>query len=184
MKLTIVNNSLVPIAAAGHVTVPAGESIEQEGRTQAEYASLVSRYASDDVQIHAELEAADFQPVYCNMKTPADPAGGVDSLAAVGFDIETYDGNAAAITDQMYFAVFSDAACTTLSTTATLDTAATGTIDSGAGTACLLVTPDGGELSVTVSDTEDEAVYLKAWAVGTGRAMDTSDVHTVTFTAA
>jgi len=183
MQITIVNNSTQPVPGPGATTVPAGDTLTLANRTQAEYASLVTSFVSDLVQVHATLEAADLPPINCVMKDPGDPAGGVDTIAGVGFDLKTQDGNDAGDDPQMYLGVFSDAECTTPSTTGTLDTATTGTIDEGAGTNVIKVTPDStGEFACSLSDTADETVYLKAWAVGTGRAMDTSGVDDVTFT--
>ena len=182
MQLTIVNNSSVPVPAPGAATVAAGESLTMSARTQAEAEQMIENYASDEVQITVTLEDSDYPPLKCAKKTPADPAADATDLAAVGFDINDLYGNAYSTDVAMYFGVFDDAACTTPSTTATLDTAATGTIDEGDGTNTLKVTPAGGVLSVTVSIpvAADQVVYLKAWAAN-ARPMDTSDVHTATF---
>ncbi len=183
MQITIVNNSSSPVPGPGSTTVAAGDSLTLAGRTQAEYAALMASYAADNVQVHATLEDADLPPLKATKKTPADPAADATTLAACGFDIEDLFGNAYSTTMKMYFACFDDAACTTPSTTATLDTAATGTIDSGAGTNTLAVTPAGGVLSVTLTIpvAADQVVYLKAWVLESERAVDTSDVHTATF---
>lgn len=138
----------------------------------------------DNVAVLAEIEGSDRAPIVNTMKTPADPGSGVATCAACGFDLLTEVGGAAGVAPQMYMGVFSDALCQTPSTTGTLDTAATGTIDDGDGTNLIKCTPDAtGEFSVTLTDTADETVYLKAWIVGIGYIVDSSSIDEVTFTA-
>lgn len=184
MKITCVNRSTNPVPMPGAVSCAAGATKFVTSRTVDEAAQMTEQYAGSAVEIFVELEAEDYPPILAVAKTPADPAGGVDTLAGVGFDLKTLDGNAVAYQPTMYLGVFSDAACTTPSTTATLDTATAGTIVSGGGTNLLEVTPSAtGEFACSVDDTADEAVYLKAWVAGSRRIVDTSDQHTVTFTA-
>jgi hypothetical protein len=187
MEITVINNQ-----AAGTARVPCvdsttlgpGETHVMPGRSSAEV-SLQMAYANgNDVMVLAQIEGNDRAPLVCAMKKPADPAGGVGTLAACGFDLETEAAAAANVAPQMYLGVFEDAACTIPATTATLDTAATGTIDAGAGTSLLTVTPSAaGVVSVTLTDTADEVVYLKGWPVGTDYIVDSSDVHAPEFTA-
>lgn len=184
MKIIIINRSTEPVATPAATSVAAGASLELTERTVGEYQRMVSQDAGEYVSIVGELEDADYPPLVCTQKTPADPAGGVDTLAGVGFDINDLVGSAADIDPQMYVGVFADAACLTPSTTADLDTATEGTIDEGAGTNLLKVTPDSaGGFTCSVDDTADETVYIKAWAVASQRPMDTSDQHAVTFSA-
>lgn len=183
MKVTIVNRSTDPVPGPGATSIAAGGLLMLENRLQSEVASLISTYVSDLVQVHVEFEAADLTPLISKIKTPSDPAADATTLAACGFDIEDLYGNAFSTTDKMYLGAFDDAACTIPSTTATLDTAATGTINAGAGTNTLEVTPDAGVLSVTLTipSAADQVVYLKAWVYSSERALDTSEVHTATF---
>lgn len=185
MQITIVNNSSDPVAAPGAVTVPAGASLVLASRTVDEYIGLIERYVSDLVTVTASLETADLPPLQCAMKTPADPAADATDVVACGFDMTDMYGTAFSTTDKMYFGVFDDAACSVPSVDATLDTAATGTIDAGDGTNVLEVTPAGGVLSVTCSipAAAAQTVYFKAWAhTDNPRPMDTSGTDAVDFT--
>lgn len=184
MQITIVNNSSEPVAAPGAVTVDAGDSLTLSGRTVSEYQGLIERYVADDVQVHVALESFDLPPLACTMKDPGDPGASVTTMAGVGFDIEDLYGAAFSTTDKMYLGVFDDADCTTPSADATLDTATTGTIESGAGTNVIKVTPAGGVFacSVDIPGAANQVVYLKAWAEsGTTRAMGTNGTDSVTF---
>jgi len=182
MKLTIVNNGTVPAPAPGSATVAPGSSLTMTSRTLDEAQQMIENHVSDLVKVFVELEDADYPPLKCVKKAPADPAANAVTLAACGFDIEDLYGSAYSTDVAMYLGAFDDAACTVPSTTATLGTAATGTIDEGEDTNAIKVTPAGGVLSVTLTipAAADQVVYLKAWAA-TGRPMDTSDVHTATF---
>lgn len=185
MKIKIVNNGTSDVAAPGSVTVAAGGTLTLTGRTVDEYQGLLERYVSDDVQVCCTLENSDLPPLQCVLKSPADPAADATTCAACGFDIKDLYGTAFSTTDQMYFGVFDDEDCETPSETATLATAATGTIVSGSGTNTLLVTPDAGVLSVTctIAEAAAQTVYFKAWAAtDTTRPMDTHDTDEVSFT--
>ena len=160
-----------------------GEQKEMSGRSADEAIASIALQAAD-VAVLVELEGSDRAAIVCDMKDPGDVSGGGTTLAACGFDLETQAGAAANVAPQMYLGVFDDATCQTPAENATLDTAATGTIDAGAGTNLLTVTPAAtGEVSVTLTDAEDETVYLKAWAVGTDYIVDSSDIDDVTFSA-
>jgi len=186
MKITVINKRASGednVYCLDGTQLAPGEQHEMLGRTKEDVVFAIG-VQDDDVSIVAEIEGSDRAPVVCTMKDPADPAGGVDTLAGVGFDLLTEAGAAANVAPQMYMGVFADADCQTPSTTATLDTATTGTIDSGAGTNLLKVTPDAaGEFACSVDDTADETVYLKAWIVGTGYIVDSGSTDDVTFTA-
>jgi hypothetical protein len=185
MQITIVNNSSQPVAAPGAVTVPPTGTVTLAARTVAEYIGLIERYVSDLVTVTATLETADLPPIQCTLKAPADPVIDATDVLACGFDMEDLVGTAFSTTGKMYFGVFDDAACTIPSVDATLDTAATGTIDAGAGTNVLEVTPAAGVLSVTCSipAAADQTVYFKAWAhTDNPRVMDTSGIDSVDFT--
>jgi len=181
MQITIVNNSdELVLAPDGHF-VPAGGSATMVARSKQELVVLLSKVGSD-VIVTAELDGVDFDPVVCDVKDIADPVGGVNDSAGEGFDILDLEGAAANVAPSMYFGVFSDAACTQLSTTATVHTATTGTIVSGSGTSLAVVTPSAaGVFACTVTDTEDETVYVKAWQHGTKYVVDTSDTSSITF---
>lgn len=183
MQLTVVNLSTSPVPCPGAVSCAAGETLVLANRTVEECAQMTEQYAGSNVQVNLELEAEDYPPIVSAIKTPADPGSGVGSVAACGFDLETLvDGTAVAYQPTMYFGAFDDEDFTIPAANATLDTAAAGTIDSGAGTNLLEVTPSvTGELSVTLTDAEDETVYLKAWVAGSRRIIDTSQSHPVPF---
>lgn len=187
MKITVINNQpagTTPIPCVDTTSVGPGETHVMTGRAVEEVATQMDHADGNDVIVMTEIEGIDRSPIVCAMKKPANPAGGVDTLAACGFDLNTEAGVAANVAPQMYLGVFDDAACTTPATTATLDTAATGTIDAGAGSNLLTVTPSAaGEVSVTLSESVDQQVFLKAWPVGSSYIVDSSDVHSPTFTA-
>lgn len=137
----------------------------------------------DQVTVLAKIEGSDRAPIICDMKNPADPAGGVNTLAGVGFDLETEAGAAANVAPQMYMGVFDDAACQIPAVHGNLSTPTTGTINSGSGTNLIKCTPSAaGVFACSVNDTTDEKVYLKAWIVGTDYVIDSSDTDDVTFT--
>jgi hypothetical protein len=183
MKITIVNRSSSQVQGAGMVSVAAGGTLVQTGRTQAEYAQLVAN-ADSDVQIHGELEAADYSPIKAVMKTPADPGSGVATIVGVGFDLKSLDGVAVSVQPKFWIGVFADAAGETLITTADFDTATAGTFDSGENTNLAKVTPSAtGEFACSLTDTADETVYIRVWPVSEQRFIDTSGYDTVTFSA-
>lgn len=185
MKITVINKR--PVTGLGvycvdGTTVIPGAQKEMTGRSKAD---VIFQLASqdDDVTVNAEIEGSDRAPIICDMKNPADPGSGVGTAAACGFDLETEAAAAANVAPQMYMGAFDDAACQIPSTTGTLDTAATGTIDSGAGTNLLKVTPDAaGEVSVTLTNSADTTIYMKAWPVGTDYVIDSKETDEVTFT--
>lgn len=184
MKITIINNTTATqVVAADQTTVDPGETHVMLGRSVDEAIFQMNIADGNDVMVLVEIEGNDRAPIIAAMKAPADPAGGTFTLAAEGFDLETEAGAAANVAPQMYLGVFDDAELTIPSVDGTLDTAATGTIDDGAGTNLLKVTPAAtGEVSVTLTATGAGVFYLKAWPVGTGYIVDASDVHVTTFT--
>ncbi len=187
MKITVINNRNSggqPVPCVDSTSCAAGTTHEMPNRSAEEVQLMMGHASGNDVIVLSELEAIDREPVVCVMKTPVAPGSGVGTNAANGFDLETQAGGAGNVAPQMYFGVFDDAACTTPAVNATLDTAATGTIDAGAASNLLTVTPSAaGVLSVTLTDAEDEEVYLKAWPVGTSYTVDCSDSHAVEFIA-
>lgn len=184
MQITIINKSSLAVPAPGAQTVAAGATRVMAGRTVGEFQETVALIASAQVQVLGTIEPEDYPPVKCVMKTPASPAGGVNTLAGNGFDIVLPWTGAAKIAPTMYFGVYQDAACTVPATTATLATAATGTIVSGSGTNMLVVTPSAdGIFSCTLTDTVDETVYLKAHQhAAYHHAMEMGAAHSVVFT--
>jgi hypothetical protein len=163
-------------------TVAPGEQHEMLGRSRTELIFQMNSQ-DDDVTVLGALEGDDRSPLINTMKAPADPAGGVVVLAGEGFDLLDEAGAAANKDPQMYLGVFDDADCQTPSVDGTLDTAAVGTIDDGAGTNLLKVTPSAaGVVSVTLTATADGEFWLKAWPVGTEYVIDASDTHKTTFT--
>lgn len=184
MKITVTNNQAAgtaPVPCIDSTSVLPGASHEMTGRSRDDLVMQMAQSNGDTVIVRAELEANDRSPLLCVMKTPSDPGSGVGTLAACGFDLLDEAAAAASVTPPMYMGVFQDADCTVPATTATLDTAATGTIDDGGGTYLLEVTPAAGVLSVTLTDSADEVVYLKAWPMDSSYAIDTSTTHTATF---
>jgi hypothetical protein len=185
MQIKVINNSSSAIVLPGDVTCAAGATRTVTGRTEAELSAFQQLHSDGEVIIEGTLEDADKIPLVCDMKAPADPAGGVNTLAAVGFDLEDEQAAAFSAQPEMYLGVFDDVALTTPSVNGTLDTAAAGAIDAGAGTNLLEVTPSAtGEMSVTLTQTDDIQCWVKAWPKTTvARIIDCSDVHAPTFTA-
>lgn len=184
MKITVINkrpSGGEKVYCVDQTTVEPGEQHEMTGRSKEDVIFQMA-VQDDDVSVVAELEGDDRSPLVNQMKSPADPAGGTFTLAAEGFDILDEAGAAFSTTMQMYLGVFDDADCQTPSADGTLDTAATGTIDEGAGTNLLKVTPDAGVVSVTLTGTGAGEFWLKAWPVDTDYVVDSSDTHKTTFT--
>lgn len=183
MKIIVINNTTatkIP-CVDGHTCVP-GETYEMTGRSKDEVVYMMQNVDENDVIIKSEIEGDDRAPIISKIKTPADPGSGVGTQAANGFDLETEAGAAANVAPQMYLGVFDDEELTTPAANATLDTAAAGTIDAGAGTNLLTVTPSAaGEVSVTLTDAEDETVYTTAWPVGTSYIIECTEYHTTPF---
>lgn len=186
MKITVINNR-----PSGGVAVPCvdstqckpGETHVMAGRDLNEIPGQMTFADGNDVLVFCELEGKDRSPLICDMKNPVDPAGGAVTCAACGFDLEDQGGAAANADPQMYLGAFDDAACTIPSVDGTLDTAATGTIDEGAGTNLLKVTSDAaGEVSVTLTVTAPATVYLKGWPVGSEYTVDSSETDEIIFT--
>lgn len=183
MQIKVINNSSSPVAMPGYQTCAAGATVTVTGRTRDELEQLQQAYSASNVIIEGTLEAADKILLVCDMKAPADPGSGVGTLAGVGFDLVDEQGAAFADQSKMYIGVFDDAALTTPSVNGTLDTAAAGTIDAGAGTNLLEVTPSAaGIVSLTLTQSDDIQCWVKAWPKPTvTRAIDCSDVHAPTF---
>jgi hypothetical protein len=180
MKIIVINNGTGQIPLPDSTTLAAGASKTLTSRTFSE-AQLLNSYASDNVFIRTELEAIDRSPLVATAKADASPT--IDTHAGCGTQLKDEAGNDMSVQPQMYVGAFDDAVCATLAANATLDTAAAGTIDSGAGTNLLKVTPSAtGEISLTLSDTTDEVVYVKCWPVGTDYTIDSSQKQTITFT--
>jgi len=135
-----------------------------------------------NVAVLGELEGDDRSPLICDMKAPADPAADTFELAGEGFDLLDQAGDAFDTDIQMYLGVFDDADCQTPSVDGKLGTAVTGTIDAGANTNLVKVTPAAGVVSLKLTATGPGVFYLKAWPVGTEYVVDSSDSHTTTFT--
>lgn len=188
MQITVINKRASTgnkFSCVDGTTVAPGAQHAMAGRSKAEYIHQMTLAAGDtDIAVVGQLDGAERSPVVCDMKDIADPAGGATTSAGEGFDLKTEAGAAANVAPQMYLGAFDDATCQTPATNATLDTASTGTIVSGGGTNLLKVTPDAtGEFACTLTDAEDEVVYLKAWPVGTDYVVDSSDSTTTEFTA-
>jgi len=186
MQITVINNRP---STGDKIWLPNGTSVAPgatavlTGRSRDEAIMLLAYNTPPTVKVLLALDANDRSPLICDMKNPADPAGGANTLAGVGFDLETESGAAANVAPQMWMGVFDDAACTIPAVHGTLNTASAGTINSGAGTNLLKVTPSAtGEFACTLTDTTDEKVYLKAWQVGTSYIIDAGDTDDVTFT--
>lgn len=188
MKITVINNRASTgekVPCVDGTSVAPGATHVMLGRSKEDVIYQMDHADGNTVIVIAQLEGDDREPIVCDMKNPSDPAGGATTCAACGFDLEDTAGTAANVAPQMYLGAFDDAACTTPAANATLDTAAAGTIDAGAASNLLTVTPSAtGEVSVTLTDAEDETVYLKAWPVGTDYIIDCSETDSVEFTAA
>lgn len=188
MKIIVINNNpsgSFPIPCVDGSSCSPGTTKTMLGRSKGDVGYMMSKANGNVVIIRAEIEASDRAPIVCDMKNPADPAGGVVELAGCGFDLETEAGVAANVAPQMYLGAFDDAACTVPSVDGTLSTATTGTIDSGSGTNLVKVTPSAaGIVALKLTVTEPGVIYLKAWPVGSDYVVDSSDTDTVTFTEA
>ncbi len=183
MKITVINNSSNPVPCPDYVNCAAGATRVLTGRSSAEYSAMVAGNSSTSVLIIGQLEDADLSPIVCNLKDPGDPAADQDYQTGMGFDLVMPQTGAANVAPNMYFGVFDNAACTIPAVNATLGTAVTGTIVSGAGTNLLVVTPSAaGVVSCRVDDAEDETVYFRAWPVSYARPVDCSEVVDITFT--
>jgi len=187
MKITVINKRAageMPVSCVDSTQCKPGETRVMLGRNEFDFATQMGVAINNEIIVRGQFEAVDYQPVKCVMKKPADPAGGANTVAAEGYDLKEIDGSTDAnVAPQMYMGVYSDVACTVPSATGTLATAAKGTIDSGSGTNLIKCTPDAtGEFSVTLTDTVDETVYLKAWPVAGDYLIDSSDSHSNTFT--
>lgn len=186
MKITVINkrpSTGENVYCVDGTQVEPGSQHEMLGRTKEDVLFMIG-VQDDYVTILSEIEGNDRAPLICDMKDPGDPASGVATMAGVGFDLETEAAAAANVAPQMYIGVFDDADCQTPAENADLDTATTGTIDSGAGTNLLKVTPSAaGVFACSVNDAEDEIVYIKAWPVDIEYIIDSSDVDSVEFTA-
>lgn len=184
MKITITNKRATggdAVQAMDGTQVAPGAQHTINGATPADLVFQMG-VADADVSVVGQMDAVDRAIIICDMKDVADPGSGVGSVAGEGFDLKDQAGAAAGVAPQMYMGVFDDADCKVPAANATLDTAGTGTIDSGAGTNLLKVTPDSaGEFDCTLTDAEDETVYLKAWPVGTDYVVDASDSSTTVF---
>ena len=187
MQITVINNrpaggAIVPLPDS--TSVGPGESKVMTGRTQAEAQLLITNYQSEDVIIRTALEAIDRAPIVATMKANVTGSGGATTAVGVGAQLASQDGTSESIQPQMFLGCFDDAACTVPAVNATLDTAAAGTIDEGAGTNLLKITPSAtGETSVTITDAEDEVVYIKQWPVDADYTVDSSGTQTATFSA-
>jgi hypothetical protein len=188
MKITVINNrpsSGDAVYCVDGVQVAPGSQHEMTGYPASDLLFEIENLQDDDVMVVGEIEGSDRAPLVCDMKDPGDPAGGAAEQTAEGFDLETEAGAAANVAPQMYMGVFDDATCQVPAVNATLDTATTGTINSGAGTNLIKCTPDAtGEFACSVLDAEDEKVYMRAWPVGIDYVIDSSEVADVEFTAA
>jgi len=186
MEITVINNRPAggaQVSAIDGTTVNPGQTHAMPGRSKDDVAYQMASASGHDVIVLCKIEGNDRSPVICDMKNPADPAGGTFLLNGVGFDLLTEAGVAANVAPQMYMGVFDNAACTIPSVDGVLSNAATGTIDSGTGTHLVKITPSAaGVASLRVTVTGARAVYLKAWPVGTSYIVDSSDTDTVTFT--
>lgn len=187
MKITVINQRPaggMPVTCVDSTQCKPGETHVMLGRNEYDFATQMLQALNNEIIVRGQFEAADYPPVKCVMKKPADPAGGVDTVAGEGYDLKEIDGTTDAnVAPQMYVGVYSDAACLTASTTGSLATPTKGTIDSGSGTSLIKCTPDAtGEFACTLTNTADTTVYLKAWPVGGDYLIDSSDSHSNTFT--
>jgi hypothetical protein len=187
MKITVINKRPSTgdnVACVDGTSVAPGAQHEMPGRSAAELVYQMGA-ADDDVAVIGEIDGTDRAPIINVMNVVADPAGGVDESTGEGFALKTEAGGDANVAPQMYMGVFDDADCQTPAANAVLDTATSGTIDSGAGTNLIKCTPTAaGAFACSVEDAEDEKVYMKAWPVGTDYIVDSSSTSDVTFTAA
>jgi hypothetical protein len=186
MEITVINNRPAggtQVYAVDDTTFNPGQTHVMTGRSLTDVAWQMASADGHNVMVLCKIEGADRAPIICDMKNPADPAGGVVLVNGAGFDLKTQAGAAAGVAPQMYMGVFDDAACTIPSVKGSLSTATAGTIDSGTGTHLVKVTPSGtGEVSLRLTVTGVGTYYMKAWPVGTSYVVDASETDSVTFT--
>ena len=186
MKITVVNSGTAHVPLPGYTSVEPGGSKTLTGRDKSEYLALVSQFAGSDVRVFGEIEDEDLPPINAEMANPGDGTSGADTVAGVGFSFKNaIDGQDVASVQKMYLGVFDDADGKVPATNATLDTASKGSILSGAGTHIIEVRTDSnGEFACTVTDSEDETVYIRCWPhAETSRMVDCSGSDSVTFSA-
>jgi hypothetical protein len=187
MQITVFNNRPTggeKVSCVDGTTVSPGSSHTMVGRSKAEYTYQMTASLSDDnVKVLASLEASDRAPLVVAMNDIADPAADATTSAGEGFALQSEAGAAANAAPAMYLGAFDDADCTVPAVNATLDTASSGTIVSGAGTNQLKVTPTAaGAFACTLTDAEVEVVYLKAWPADASYVVDSSDTTSAEFT--
>jgi len=187
MKITVINNNTAggnAVPCPDSTTVKPGQMKVLTGRTKEEATLLLNGFASDTVVIRTELEALDREPLFAVMKADNADTGGT-TATGVGFQLKSEDGTNKSAQPSIYIGCFDDADCLVPAVNATLNTAAEGTIVSGAASNLLKVTPSAtGEVSLTITDAELESVYVKAWAATGDYIVDSSDHQLITFTEA
>jgi len=181
MKIIVRNITTSP-AACFDLICAAGATLELTGRKPEEaIALLVSQGSTFDIS--SELESDDIPHYVCAMKNPGDATGGATTRAGVGLDATTLVGAALSADVNVTVAIFDDEDCTVPAVNAEITSAQTGTIVSGTDTNKAVVTTSSGEISLTITDTEDETVYIKAWQGATTFLLSCGTPDSVTFSA-
>lgn len=115
------------------------------------------------------------------MDSPDQPDAGDDDLS-VGFQVIDQSGASVLKSSVLEFAVFDDEDFTIPSVNAVLQTATEGTIVAGEGTAALKIRTSGdGKFTCTLTDSQDETVYLACMSTFGGPLIDCQDFDSVTF---
>jgi hypothetical protein len=182
MKVTVTNSSQVgaDISSISLFLKPGTKKVAY-GCSLAQAADA-QRHASALVRVEVEQDPSDRPIAFTTMAATADPAALATTSAAQGFTLKDSASATISIAEPVGLAVYDDAACTILSTTATLNTASVGTITSGAGTNKVEMVTAAGQVALTVTKTTVGAVYLKAYSLaGATRILDSSGTHKITF---
>lgn len=182
MKIIVSNRSANSVSS-GYDTVPPGTTKVYTGRSLAQTAAWL-KVASALVEVQTNPDVVD-NPVWQTvMQTPANPGGGVRTLAGEGFTVQA-NGSAISSAEPVGLGVFDDAACTIPSATGTISTATDGTITSGSGTNAIQATvnPANGKLTVSVNVTKAQSIWVKPLTnPNATHILDCSPVRQTTFT--
>jgi hypothetical protein len=198
MKVIITNYGPMPICVPGLTSVDPGATKTFIGKNVQEGQFAIDTVDVSKAVVRVETEISDRYPTKAVMAHPANPAAGAVTIAGVGATVQwSNDPIAGMVYPQVItgpvsevqdigFAVFTDIACTIPATTATLTSATTGSIVSGAGTWCVRAkTSSGGVFACSVNIPVAAAVtlYLKAFQLPTStRVIDSSEVDDLVFT--
>jgi len=150
---------------AGHITYATAEDPDTPDDLEPAMLSLLS-----NVTVVSMLDAAD--------------VGGGGTTQTVGFELRNLAGQKISAQMVLSFGAFAEADAVNPHATATLNTAAKGTILGGAASNVLTVKTDAsGEFECTLTNSADDAVYLAAAQTFRSPLVHTTGYDSVTFSA-